>query len=130
MGIILILAAVIVIFTILAFLLDSKCHDGLAIISGGLAVATGMICLLLLIAVIGTAIGAPKELPALQAQAAEYQALVDSHSQDTDFDALYANIVTFNERVRENRDKSESFWLKGLYSPIWHDVPTVNITPN
>ena len=127
MGIILILAAAIVMFILLACLFSNKGHDGLEIISGSLAGITGVTCIILLIALIGTAIGAPKEIPALQAQAAEYQALVDSRSKDTDFDALYANIVCFNERVRENCNRSESPWLKGLYSPLWHEVPTVTL---
>lgn len=127
MGIILILAVATVILILLAFLFCAKDHDGLMLVSGGLAGATGVICIILLIALIGTVIDAPLELPALQAQAAEYQALVDSHSEDTDFDALYANIVIFNERVRENCNKSESFWLKGLHSPLWHEVPLVEL---
>lgn len=127
MGIILILAAAIAIFTALACLFSNKDYDGLTIISGGLAGTAGVICIILLIALIGTAISAPKELPALLAQATEYQALVDSYSEDTNFDALYSNIVTFNKMVRENCNKSESFWLKGLYSPLWREVPTVTL---
>ena len=71
MGIILILAAAIVIFILLACLFSNKGHDGLEIISGSLAGITGVTCIILLIALIGTAIGAPKEIPALQAQAAQ-----------------------------------------------------------
>ena len=127
MGIILILAVATVILILLAFLFCTKDHDGLMFVSGGLACATGVVCFILLITLIGTVINAPKELPALQAQAAEYQALVDSYSEDTNFDALYADIVSFNERVRENCNKSESFWVTGLYSPLWYEVPTVTL---
>lgn len=127
MGIILILAVATVIFILLAFIFSNKDHDGLTFVSGALAGLAGVVCFILLIALIGTAISAPKELPALQAQAAEYQALVDLHSEDTDFDALYANIVCFNKMVREKCNKSESPWLTGLCSPLWHEVPLVEL---
>lgn len=128
MGITLILAIATGLLITGAFILNNHNHDYLALTSVLGAVITGVPCLICIVAIIITAISTPRELPSYQAQAAEYQALIDNPpSEDITFDALYGDIVEFNARVRQEQAKSGSFWHTGLYSSLWNEVPLVDL---
>lgn len=81
------------------------------------------------VCVILTAITAPLDFPAILYKAETYQSLVDSAdpSAITDHNALYIEIVNFNEKTLQCRRVANSFWTRGMESSLWNDVPIVEL---
>lgn len=115
----------------LANLIDRKAYfDGLAMGLLCAAVVFTILTLAAASALFGTFITASKELPAYQAKSEMYQQAIDTISQETspvDKSTLYIEIINHNAKIIQEREKSDSFWMRGFHSKLWHEVPLVTL---
>ena len=115
----------------LAHIIDKKtyhCDIAMALLSA--AVVLTIVTLAAALALLGTFITASKELPAYQAKSEMYQQAIDTVSQETspvDKSTLYIEIINHNAKIIQEREKSDSFWIRGWHSKLWHEVPLVTL---
>ena len=115
----------------LANLIDRKTYyDELALGILCAAVISTIVTLAAALAIFATLIIAPRELPSYQAKSKMYQQTIDTISQETspvDKSALYIEIINHNAKIIQEREKSDSFWIKGWHSKLWYEVPLVTL---
>lgn len=99
------------------------------IITSGLTLTGFFVAAVCTTIVIITAITAPLDFPAYIYKAETYQSLVDNADPFTitDHNALYIEIVNFNEETLQHRRFANSFWTRGMTSSLWNDIPLVEL---
>lgn len=131
MGVTIILLVVSCLLFFLAYIIDKKtyhCDLSMALLSA--AVVLTIVTLAAALVLFGTFITAPKELLSYQAKSEMYQQAIDTISQETspvDKSALYIEIINHNAKIIQERGKSDSFWITGWHSKLWHEVPLVTL---
>lgn len=131
MGVTIILLIVSCLLFFLAHIIDKKTyHDTLSMALLNAAVVLTIVTLAAALVLFGTFITAPKELLPYQAKSEMYQQAIDTISQETspvDKSALYIEIINHNAKIIQEREKSDSFWIRGWHSKLWHEVPLVTL---
>ena len=131
MGVTIILLILSCLLFFLAHIIDKKTYHG--------DLAAGLLCIAIVFAVLtlaassallATFITASKEFPAYKAKSEMYQQAIDTISQETspvDKSTLYIEIINHNAKIIQEREKSNSFWIRGWHSKLWHEVPLVTL---
>jgi len=131
MGVTIILLIVSCLLFFLAHIIDKKTyHCDLAIALLSAAAVLTVVTLAAALVIFGTFITAPKELLSYQAKSEMYQQAIDTISQETspvDKSTLYIEIINHNAKIIQEREKSNSFWIRGWHSKLWHEVPLVTL---
>ena len=131
MGVTIILLIVSCLLFFLAYIIDKKtyhCDLAMALLSA--AVVLTIVTLAAALVLFGTFITAPKELLSYQAKSEMYQQVINTISQETspvDKGTLYIEIINHNAKIIQEREKSDSFWIRGWHSKLWHEVPLVTL---
>ncbi len=105
-------------------------HDELSLGLFCAAVISTIVTIAAALAIFATVITAPKELLSYQANSEMQQQVINTLSQETspvDKSALYIEIINHNAEIIQEREKSDSFWLRGWHSKLWHEVPLVTL---
>jgi hypothetical protein len=92
------------------------------------AVVLTVVTLAAALVIFGTFITAPKELLSYQAKSEMYQQVINTISKETspvDKSTLYIEIINHNAKIIQEREKSDSFWIRGWHSKLWYEVPLV-----
>ena len=131
MGITIVLLILSCLLFFLAHIIDKKTyHDELSLGLFCVAVISTIVTIAAALAIVATVITASKELPAYQAKSEMYQQAIDTISQETspvDKSTLYIEIINHNAKIIQEREKSNSFWIRGWHSKLWHEVPLVTL---
>lgn len=131
MGVTIILLILSCLLFFLSIFIDRKTyHDELSLGLFCAAIIFTIVTLAAALTLFATLITAPRELPSYQAKSEMYQQVIDTISQETslvDKSALYIEIINHNAKIIQEREKSDSFWIRGWYSKLWHEVPLVTL---
>lgn len=131
MGVTIILLILSCLLFFLSIFIDRKTyHDELSLGLFCAAIISTIVTIAAALAIFATVITAPKELLSYQAKSEMYQQVIDTISQETspvDKGTLYIEIINHNAKIIQEREKSDSFWVRGWHSKLWHEVPLVTL---
>lgn len=131
MGVTILLLILSCLLFFLANLIDRKTyHDELSLGLFSAAIISTIVTIAAALVIFATVITAPKELLSYQAKSEMYQQVINTISQETspvDKGTLYIEIINHNAKIIQEREKSDSFWIRGFHSKLWHEVPLVTL---
>lgn len=131
MGVTIILLILSCLLFFLSIFIDRKTyHDELSLGLFCAAIISTIVTIAAALAIFATVITAPKELLSYQAKSEMYQQVIDTISQETssvDKGTLYIEIINHNAKIIQEREKSDSFWIRGWHSKLWYEVPLVTL---
>lgn len=110
---------------------DDRCWFAAGAISGGLALISGLVCLIMVIVAISNHTNVEALLNATNAERdiIEYQIENKTYLNDNNIGAheVFEDVERFNSSVFLGRGGMNNPWTKWLYKPIWDDIEPISL---